>query len=114
MGVNENNALTAFTQEYMTVFKEMKDLVTTKNEIKRKEKELKDQLKAAMEAHGIKAIDNDIVKITYVAASVGKTIDSAKLKRKYPTVAEECSKESPRGSYVKVEVKAGNGRGKAV
>jgi len=101
----EETAMTAFVQQNMAVFREIKSLVTAKNEIERKEKELKDQLKQAMEAHGIKAIDNDILKITYIAATTTTGIDSAKLKRKYPTVAAECAKETPKSAYIKIEVK---------
>ena len=103
--VQEETALTAFVQQHMAVFKEIKSLVTAKNEIERKEKELKDQLKQAMEAHGIKAIDNEILKITYIAATTSTGIDSTKLKRKYPIVAAECSKETPKSAYIKIEVK---------
>lgn len=105
----EETALTTFVQQHMAVFKEIKSLVTTKGEIERKEKELKDQLKQAMEAHGIKAIDNEILKITYIAATTSTGIDSAKLKRKYPTVAAECSKETPKSAYIKIEVKKDGG-----
>ena len=69
------------------------------------EKKVKDKLREAMEAHGIKSIDNQLVKITYVAPTTAISIDSAKLKKRYPAIAEECSKSSPKAGYIKIEVK---------
>jgi predicted phage-related endonuclease len=97
--------LVAFTQQHMTLFQEIRSLVLEKKAAEAREKNLKDELKAAMEAHGIRAIDNDILKITYVPETVTHTLDTAKIKRKYPGLAEECSKETPKSSYIKIEVK---------
>ena len=78
-----------------------------KKQCEAQEKELKDQLKKAMEEYGIKKFESDILNITYVAETTSTSVDSAKLKRKYPQVAEECSKTSKKSSYIKVEVKEG-------
>ena len=59
----------------------------------------------AMEEYGVKMFDNDLLKVTYIAATTATSIDSAKLKKKYPAIAEECSKTSAKSAYVKVEIK---------
>lgn len=97
--------LAAFETQYMTVFEQIKRVVESKKAMEAQEKELKDKLREAMEAHGIKSIDNRLVKITYVAPTTAVSIDSAKLKKRYPAIAEECSKSSPKAGYIKIEVK---------
>ena len=58
-----------------------------------------------MEKCNIKKFESDILNITYVAESTKTSIDSAKLKKKYPAIADECSKTSNKSAYIKVEVK---------
>lgn len=101
----EQTDLAAFETQYMTVFEQIKGIVETKKAMEAREKELKDKLREAMEAHGIKSIDNQLVKITYIAPTTAVSIDSAKLKKRYPAIAEECSKSSPKAGYIKIEVK---------
>ncbi len=97
--------LAAFETQYMTVFEDIKRIVESKKAMEAREKELKDKLREAMEAHGIKSVDNQLVKITYIAPTTAVSIDSAKLKKRYPAIAEECSKSSPKAGYIKIEVK---------
>lgn len=97
--------LAAFETRYMVVFEEIKRVVESKKAMEAREKELKDKLREAMEAHGIKSVDNELVKITYIAPTTAVSIDSAKLKKRYPAIAEECSKSSPKAGYIKIEVK---------
>lgn len=97
--------LAAFETRYMVVFEEIKRIVKSKKAMEAREKELKDKLREAMEAHGIKIVDNELVKITYIAPTTAVSIDTAKLKKRYPAIAEECSKSSPKAGYIKIEVK---------
>ena len=101
----DENALVAFESQYMAVFKAIRDVVVQKKAAEAQEKELKDQLKKAMEVNGIKAVDNKFLKITYVPETVSNGLDTAMIKRKYPTVAAECVKATPKSSYIKIEVK---------
>lgn len=103
--INEETALAEFQQGQVTVLKEIASIVTQKKQLEDQEKKLKDKLQEAMEKHGIKKFESDVLNITYVAPSTSTSIDSAKLKKKYPDIAEECSKTSNRKAYVKVSVK---------
>ena len=102
---DEETGLVTFKEQQLAVLQQIADLVTAKKQIEAKEKELKDKLKEAMERCSIKKFDSDILKITYIAATTATSIDSAKLKKKYPAIAEECSKTSKKSAYIKVEVK---------
>ncbi len=97
--------IAAFENHHMVLFENIKRVVETKKAMEAREKELKDELCKAMEAHGIKSVDNRLVKITYIAPTVATTIDGALLKKRYPAVADECSKTSPKAGYIKIEVK---------
>ena len=102
---DEESGLIAFEKQEMAVIQQIADICTQKKTIEAQEKELKDKLKAAMEMFNIKSVDNDILKITYIAATTATSVDSAKLKKLHPEIAEECSKTSPKSAYIKVEVK---------
>ena len=101
---DEETGLMTFQEQQVAVLQQIADLVTAKKKIEAQEKELKDKLKEAMEKYRLK-FDSDILKITYVAATTATSIDSAKLKKKYPVIAKECSKTSKKSAYIKVEVK---------
>ena len=51
--------------------------------------------------------ESDVLNLTLVAPSNSTTIDSAKLKKKYPAIAAECSKPNPKAGYVKITLKGG-------
>lgn len=102
---DEETGLVAFKEQQLSVLQQIANLITTKKKLEEQEKELKDKLKEAMEKYGIKKFDNDILKITYIAETTATSIDSAKLKKKYPAIAEECSKTSKKSAYIKVEIK---------
>ena len=101
----EETGLQVFKQGQMAVLKQIADIVTAKKKLEEQEKELKEKLKEAMEKCNIKKFESDILNITYVAESTKTSIDSAKLKKKYPEIAAECSKTSKTSAYVKVTVK---------
>jgi len=102
---DEETGLVAFKEQQLSVLQQIADLITTKKKLEEQETELKDKLKEAMEKFNIKKFDSDILKITYIAEITATSIDSAKLKKKYPAIADECSKTSNKSAYIKVEVK---------
>lgn len=97
--------LEVFQAKQAAIIKTITGIVTQKKALEDQEKTLKEKLQQAMEQHGVKSFDNDVLKITYVAESVRSSVDSAKLKKNYPDIAAECSKSSPVKAFVKVEVK---------
>lgn len=102
---DEESGLAVFEQKQIAVLQQIASIVRMKKQCEEQEKELKDQLKQAMEQYGVKKFESDILNITYIAESTKTSIDSAKLKKKYPEIASECSKVSPTSAYIKVEVK---------
>ena len=103
--ISEETALQIFQQGQMSVLHEIVNIVNQKKKLEEQEKELKEKLKEAMEKCNIKKFESDILNITYVAESTKTSIDSTKLKKKYPEIAAECSKTFKTSAYVKVTVK---------
>ena len=97
--------LEVFQQGQVAVIQKIADIVTAKKALEEQEADLKAKLKDAMEKCNIKKFESDILNITYVAETTSTSIDSTKLKKKYPAIAEECSKTSKKSAYVKVTVK---------
>lgn len=99
----EETALETFKNS--AIIQKISDLMLTKKQLEEEEKQLKEKLKEAMEFYGVKKFESDYLTITYVAETTTTTIDTSKLKKKYPDIAEECSRTSRKSAYVKVSIK---------
>lgn len=73
--------------------------------ISKKSDEMRAQLLAAMEQYGVKKFENDVLSVTYVAPTTRTSIDSTKLKKEMPEVAEKYSKTSNVKASIKITVK---------
>ena len=104
-GENSETALTVFKQKSTPLVRGIAELATRKAEIEAAEKELRVKLEAAMVEHGIKKIDHDILKITYVEPSTRTGVDGKKLEATYPHIYAECSKTSNVKGHIKIEIK---------
>jgi predicted phage-related endonuclease len=98
-------ALEVFQDKAAAVIQKIGALMKQKAQIEALEKETREQLKQAMETHGVKKFDNDILKITYVEASSRTSVDSAKLKNQAPEIYAKFSKTSAVKAFVKLELK---------
>lgn len=103
--VFEGESLEVFQDKARAVIQKIGLLVTQKAEIEAQEKAMREQLQQAMETHGIKKFDNDLIKITYVEASTRTSVDSKKLKAQQPDIYAKFSNTSPVKAFVKIELK---------
>ena len=92
-------------QKVPDVIKAITDIVTQKKALDEQEKMMREKLQAAMEQHNIKSFSNELIKVTYVAPTTRTSIDSAKLKKEHPEIAEAYQKISNVKASVKIEVK---------
>lgn len=67
--------------------------------------EIRAKLCELMEKQGVKSWETDNLKITYIAPIDRQSVDSKKLKEKYPIVYGECQKISKVKSSVRVSIK---------
>lgn len=102
---DEEAGLQAFQQSQLATLNAIASLTSHKKAIEEQEKTMKAALYDAMMKFGVKKFESDVLNLTLVAPSNSTTIDSAKLKKKYPAIAAECSKPNPKAGYVK-ELKA--------
>ena len=100
-----NDELAQFERAVPEAIKQITDLMVAKKTIEDREKELKAQLIRAMETYGVKSFDNDLIRITYVAPTTRTAIDSTRLKKDHPDIAEQYSKTSNVAASVRIAVK---------
>lgn len=72
---------------------------------KAKEEKLKQMILNEMEAKGILAIENDDLKITYVAETYRTSFDTVKFKKEHEDLYQEYSKDSIISSSIRIKVK---------
>ena len=68
-------------------------------------KELRAMLLDEMEKQGVKTFENERIRLTYVAPQTRSTIDSAKLKKDHPEIAEKYQKQTSVKASLKITLK---------
>jgi len=101
----EGTELEIFQNTAAAIITKISSIVTQKKQLESAEAEMKEQLQAAMEKHGIKKFDNDVIKVTYVEPSTRSSVDGVKLRAELPDIAAKYTKTSNVKGYVKIEVK---------
>lgn len=99
------NEVTQFESAVPDTIEKITTLIQMKKELDEQEKLLKEKLVEAMETYGVKSFENDQIKMTYVAPTTRSTIDSTKLKKDHPDIAEQYTKTSNVSASVRVTVK---------
>lgn len=92
-------------QQVAAAEEKIKNFELLKKEVESQAEELKKQLVEAMRDQSIKSFENDNIKITYVAPTTRETIDSAKLKKELPEIAEQYKKISNIKDSVRITLK---------
>ncbi len=90
---DEETALQEFKNTQLATLNAIASLTAHKKSIEDQEKEMKAKLYEAMVKFGVDKFESDV------------SIDSAKLKKKYPDIASECSKTTAKAGYVKITLK---------
>ena len=103
--VQDNTELITLDKKVPEAIRAMTNLLVQQKEIERQVSDMRDVLKVAMEHWNIKSFENDDIKITYIAQTERKSIDTTKLKKEHPEIAEAYQKISQVKSTVKIEVK---------
>lgn len=104
---DEETALQEFRTTQLATLNAIASLTAHKKAIEDQEKQMKAALCEAMEKYGIKKFESDVLNLTFVEPTTSTSIDSAKLKKKYPDIAAECSKTTTKAGYVKITLKDG-------
>ena len=103
---NDGSKLPApFQTKALAVMQQIADLDKQKKLLEAQDKEVRQELQRCMDEYGIKSFENEILKITYIEPTTRTTLDSARLKKELPAVAEKYSKRSLVKGTVRIEVK---------
>ena len=103
--VGEETELDVMSSAVPDVLRAITDITVQKKKLEEQEKLMKKKLQEAMEQFGVKSFENEHVKFVYVAPTTRTTIDSAKLKKEHPDIAEQYSKTSNVSASVRITVK---------
>lgn len=104
---DKETSLQEFQQSQLATLNAIASLTAHKKAIEEQEKTMKAALYDAMVKFGIKKFESDVLNLTLVEPTTSTSIDAAKLKKKYPAIAAECSKSSAKAGYVKITLKGG-------
>ena len=99
------NEVVQFESAVPDTIEKITTILQRKKELDEQEKLLKEKLVEAMEMYGVKSFENDQIKMTYVAPTTRSTINSTKLKKDHPDIAEQYTKTSNVSASVRVTVK---------
>ena len=89
----------------MPALQKLQDLEIQAKSIKEQQERLKEDLLNAMETHGVKKWDNEVMTVTYTAPTTRTSIDSSKLKKELPDVFSKYSKTSNVQSSIRIKLK---------
>lgn len=103
--IKEETAVATFEAKSVGTVQRMIDLLKKKKELEEQEKGVREQLVEAMETHGVKSFENDLLKVTFKAASTRSGIDTKLLKEKYPEVYEAVKTTSTVKASVNISLK---------
>ena len=94
------------TEKILTVQRALKSLEARKKELEAEETEIKEALICKMGENGIKSIDNNLFKITYIDTYSKESIDTTRLKKEKPEIAAEYIKVSTVKPSVRITLKS--------
>lgn len=103
--LEEQNEVAELSQKEITLINAISELEKQKVLITKQSDEMRTALLQAMEQYGVKAFENDVVKVTYVAPTERVSVDTVKLKKDMPHIVEKYKKTSKVKSSVKITLK---------
>lgn len=92
-------------KELAVIQKALKEIDEQKTELEIQEKAIKEVILKNMQENGIKTIENDFFRITYVAEITRETIDTAKLKVEMPEIADKYKKVTVSAPSLRIKLK---------
>lgn len=104
-GIEFKEPLLVLPEENMPVIEQIHNLEIKAKEIKEQEEKLKAILLKAMEDNNIKKWEDDVLTISYIAPTTRNSIDTTKLKKDMPEVAEKYTKTSNVKSSIRIKLK---------
>lgn len=92
-------------EELSTVEAVIKHYETLKKQAEEQAQEMRNALLEAMAKNGVKSLENNKLKITYIEPSTRTAIDSTRLKKEMPEIAEKYTKTSQVKASLRITLK---------
>lgn len=102
---DSSTEMVAFESKAAAVIQSIVTIAKQKEKLDKQDKEMRSQLEVAMNEYGIKKFENDDISVTFVDATTRASVDSKKLKAKYPDVYMDCYTVSNVKASVRIKVK---------
>ena len=102
---HHETGLVAFKSGAVAVIKAVSDIEQAKKALDEKSKAMREQLQLAMEKYGVTKFENELIRVNYIASTTRKALDTARIKKELPVIAEKYTKISNVKASVKIEVK---------
>lgn len=97
--------LALFERKESNLINAVSFLFKQKEALEKQEKLLRSKLASAMDTYGIKSFENDSLKLTYIPPTTRNSLDSTRLKKEMPEIAEKYNKVSKVSASVKITMK---------
>lgn len=75
------------------------------DDLDRQEEELKTAIMSEMEDSNLDVFENEEIRIKYIAPVIRDTLDTYKIKKEYPEIAENCKKQVEQKATWKITLK---------
>lgn len=103
------NSIEKFNETAMEPMRSLAQVMKAKRELEASEKAFKEELLARMEEYGVKSVDNEYVKITYVPASASTSLDLKALELEepelYADLLADYTKTTKRKASIRITVR---------
>ena len=87
------------------VIESITNLMIQKKQLEKQEELVRKALQDAMERYNVKSFENEAIKVTYIAPTQRVSVDTTKLKKEHPEIAEAYQKVSQVKASVKIETR---------
>lgn len=94
-----------FEQKEIALINTITEIEKQKALLTKQSDQMRETLLQLMEEYNVKSFNNDILSVTYIAPTTRTSIDSTKLKKELPDVAEKYTKISNVKASIKIKIK---------
>lgn len=98
-------SVTEFKKNEIALINTITTIENQKKALEEKSKTMREQLLLAMEKYAVKKFENGTLSVTYVAPTTKTTIDTTRLKKEQPEIAQKYTKTSDVKASIKITIK---------
>lgn len=97
--------VTEFNKNEIALINTITAIENQRKALEEKSKTMREQLLIAMEKYAVKKFENETISVTYVAPTTKTSIDTTRLKKEHPEIAQQYTKTSDVKASIKITIK---------